>query len=86
MLGARGPNMAIGSACATGTHSIGEAAAIIRRNDADVMIAGGLSGHLTVDHGRLDCMGALSTCNEHPEQASRVRCPPDGFVAPKAPV
>ncbi len=82
MLGARGPNMAIGSACATGTHSVGEAAAIIRRNDADVMIAGGAEAAiLRLTMAGFDCMGAMSTCNEHPEQASRpFDARRDGFV------
>jgi 3-oxoacyl-[acyl-carrier-protein] synthase II len=82
MLGARGPNMAIGSACATGTHSVGEAAAIIRRNDADVMIAGGSEAAiLRLTMAGFDCMGAMSTCNEHPEQASRpFDARRDGFV------
>ena len=39
-LGIQGPNMAISSACATGTHAIGEAFETIRRDDADVMLAG----------------------------------------------
>jgi 3-oxoacyl-[acyl-carrier-protein] synthase II len=82
MLGARGPNLAIGSACATGTHSVGEAAAIIRRNDADVMIAGGAEAAiLRLTMAGFDCMGAMSTCNEHPEQASRpFDARRDGFV------
>jgi 3-oxoacyl-[acyl-carrier-protein] synthase II len=82
ILGARGPNMAIGSACATGTHSVGEAATIIRRNDADVMIAGGAEAAiLRLTMAGFDCMGAMSTCNEHPEQASRpFDARRDGFV------
>jgi 3-oxoacyl-[acyl-carrier-protein] synthase II len=82
MLGARGPNLAIGSACATGSHSIGEAAEIIRRNDADVMIAGGSEAAiLRLTMAGFDCMGAMSTCNEQPEQASRpFDARRDGFV------
>jgi beta-ketoacyl-acyl-carrier-protein synthase II len=43
-LGARGPNFAVVSACATGSHSIGEGAELIRRGDADVVLAGGTEG------------------------------------------
>ncbi len=82
MLGARGPNMGIASACATGAHSVGEAAAMIRRNDADAMIAGGSEAAiLRLTMAGFDCMGAMSTCNEYPEQASRpFDARRDGFV------
>ena len=46
-LGARGPNFGIVSACATGTHAIGEAFHAIRRGDADVMVAGGSEAAIT---------------------------------------
>ncbi len=46
-LGARGPNFGVVSACATGTHALGEAAHAIRRGDADVMIAGGSEASIT---------------------------------------
>src|SRR5207248_4056028 len=45
--GAKGPNFAVSSACATAGHSIGEAAEIIRRGDADVMICGGAEAPIT---------------------------------------
>lgn len=81
-VGARGPNMAIVSACSTGGHNIGEAFETIRRGDADMMITGGsdatvmpllLAGFTT--------MRGLASDNEHPQQA----CKPfdakrDGFV------
>ena len=67
MIGARGPNMAIASACATGTHSIGEAVEIIRRNDADVMIAGGAEAAiLRLTMAGFDSMQATSNCNDDP--------------------
>ncbi len=80
--GARGPNMAIVSACATGGHSIGEAAEIIRRGDADVMIAGGTeAGILPVTLAGFIVMRALASGNGDPTKA----CKPfdlrrEGFV------
>ncbi len=70
--GARGPNQAACTACATGTHAIGDAYEIIRRDDADVMIAGGSEGVITpLCVGGFSAMRALSTRNEEPEKASR---------------
>jgi 3-oxoacyl-[acyl-carrier-protein] synthase II len=70
--GALGPNFAVSSACATGGHAIGEAWEIIRRGDADVMIAGsseaGISPTLV---GGFAAMRALSTRNDDPARASR---------------
>ena len=82
MLGARGPNLAIATACATGTHAVGEAAAIIRRGEADVMIAGGSEAAIVrLAMAGFDVMGALSTCNDQPLAASRpFDARRDGFV------
>ena len=70
--GARGPNMAITSACATGTNVVGEASEIIRRGTADVIFAGSSEAaivELTI--AGLNVMTALSTRNDSPETASR---------------
>ena len=48
MLGARGPNLAVATACATSNHAMGEAAEIIRRGDADVMLTGGSEAAIIV--------------------------------------
>ena len=70
--GMLGPNFAIVSACATGAHAIGEAWETIRRDDADVMLAGGSEAaiHEAVVGG-FAAMRALSTRNDDPEAASR---------------
>jgi 3-oxoacyl-[acyl-carrier-protein] synthase II len=70
--GMLGPNFAIVSACATGAHAIGEAWETIRRDDADVMLAGGTEAaiHEAVVGG-FSSMKALSTRNDDPEKASR---------------
>lgn len=71
-LGAKGPNLSTVTACTTGTHSIGDAAKIIARGDADVMIAGGTESTITpLGVAGFAAMKALSTANEHPEKASR---------------
>jgi 3-oxoacyl-[acyl-carrier-protein] synthase II len=70
--GARGPNFGIVSACATGTHALGEAAHAIRRGDADVMIAGGSEAAITpFAYASFCAMKAMSTRNDAPEKASR---------------
>lgn len=70
--GARGPNFGIVSACATGTHALGEAAHAIRRGDADVMIAGGSEAAITpFAYASFCAMKAMSTRNDAPERASR---------------
>ena len=70
--GARGPNFGVGSACATGTHALGEAAHAIRRGDADVMIAGGSEAAITpFAYASFCAMKAMSTHNAAPEKASR---------------
>ena len=71
-LGARGPNMALATACATGSNAIGEAAEMIRRGTVDVMIAGASEASIVaVAMGGMNVMGALSTRNDDPERASR---------------
>jgi 3-oxoacyl-[acyl-carrier-protein] synthase II len=81
-LGLEGPNMAITSACASGANAIGEAAAMIRRGAADVMIAGGTeSAILPIAIAGFNVMGALSTNNEAGPGANRpFDARRDGFV------
>ncbi len=70
--GMKGPNLSIVTACATGSHSIGEASRIIQYGDADVMIAGGTEANLTpLTVGGFNAMKALSTRNDAPQKASR---------------
>jgi 3-oxoacyl-[acyl-carrier-protein] synthase II len=81
-LGARGPNFGLVSACATGTHALGEAAHTIRRGDADVMIAGGSEAAITpFAYATFSAMKAMSTRNDSPQTASRpFDLDRDGFV------
>lgn len=68
----KGPNIAIVTACTTGTHNIGEAARIIRYGDADVMFAGGAEmATCPMGVGGFSAARALSTRNDSPQQASR---------------
>ncbi len=80
--GAKGPNLSPVSACATGTHSIGDAFRMIQRGDADMVIAGGCES--TVCHmgvGGFAVMKALSERNDDPQGASRpFEKNRDGFV------
>jgi 3-oxoacyl-[acyl-carrier-protein] synthase II len=70
--GARGPNMALATACASGNNAIGEAFEMIRRGAADAMMAGGSEAALVpVAMAGMNVMTALSTRNEDPETASR---------------
>lgn len=80
--GMTGPNFATASACATGGHAIGEASETIRRDDADIMIAGGTeAGIFEVLIGGFAAMRALSTRNDDPPAASRpFDSGRDGFV------
>lgn len=80
--GFQGPNMVIATACAAGNNAIGEAAAMIRRGAADVMLAGGAEAPLLpVIIAGFNATGALSTRNSQPEQASRpFEADRDGFV------
>lgn len=72
MYGLKGPNIAMVTACTTGTHSIGEAARIITYGDADVMVAGGAEMATTpTGLGGFAAVKALSTRNDDPETASR---------------
>jgi 3-oxoacyl-[acyl-carrier-protein] synthase II len=81
-LGLMGPNKAVVSACASGTHAIGDAAALIRAGKADVMIAGGTEA-VVIAFGiaGFAAMRALSRRNDAPEKASRpFDADRDGFV------
>jgi len=80
--GARGPNLATCTACTASAHAVGEAAEIIRRGDADVMIAGGSEAAITpMGVGGFASMRALSTRNAEPARASRpFDKDRDGFV------
>ncbi|MGZ9275807.1 MAG: beta-ketoacyl-ACP synthase II [Candidatus Limnocylindrales bacterium] len=80
--GMTGPNFATVSACATGGHAIGEASEIIRRDDADIMLAGGAEAAIfEVLIGGFAAMRALSTRNDDPAAASRpFDTGRDGFV------
>ena len=80
--GAKGPNSCAVTACATGTHSIGDAFKIIQRGDADAMIAGGAESCICpLGVGGFNAMKALSTRNSEPARASRpFDAQRDGFV------
>jgi len=72
MFGLQGPNLAVVTACSTGTHSIGESARIIEYGDADVMVAGGAEmATSTTGLGGFCAARALSTRNDDPAAASR---------------
>ena len=81
-LGAQGPNLCIATACATATHSIGEAARIIASGDAEVMITGGTESATTpLGLAGFCALKALSTRNDAPERASRpFDAERDGFI------
>jgi 3-oxoacyl-[acyl-carrier-protein] synthase II len=81
--GLRGPNITIATACAAGNNSIGEAAKMIQRGAADVMLAGGAEAPLwPVVIAGFNATGALSTRNDEPAAASRpFDANRDGFVA-----
>jgi 3-oxoacyl-[acyl-carrier-protein] synthase II len=80
--GAKGPNIAPVSACATGTHAIGDAFRMIQRGDADAVIAGGAESTIcSLGIGGFAVMKALSTRNDDPQAASRpFEKSRDGFV------
>jgi 3-oxoacyl-[acyl-carrier-protein] synthase II len=79
---ARGPNLATCTACTASAHAIGEAYEIIKRGDADIMIAGGSEAAITpMGVGGFAAMRALSTRNDEPQRASRpFDRDRDGFV------
>ncbi|HTP03374.1 MAG TPA: beta-ketoacyl-ACP synthase II, partial [Anaerolineales bacterium] len=80
--GARGPNMSLQTACATGTNALGEAAEMIRRGTADIMLVGSSEASIvSLAMAGLNVMTALSTRNDAPEKASRpFDRDRDGFV------
>jgi len=82
LIGAKGPNTTIVTACATGSHSIGDSARIIERGDADVMICGGAEATIRMVGMTGFCaLRAMSTRNDEPERASRpFDVDRDGFV------
>ncbi len=70
--GLKGPNFCVTSACASGTHSIGEALRIIQNGEADVMLTGGAEGAMTpLGVGGFCSLRALTTRNDDPAHASR---------------
>jgi 3-oxoacyl-[acyl-carrier-protein] synthase II len=70
--GYKGPNLSLVSACATGTHSIGDAGRLIEHGDADIMVAGGAEGCVSnIGLGGFCAPRALSTRNDDPQTASR---------------
>jgi len=80
--GAKGPNASVATACAAGTHAIGDAFKIIQRGDADAMIAGGVESTIApTGVAGFISMKALSTRNDEPQKASRpFDRDRDGFV------
>lgn len=82
LLGLKGPNVAIVTACTTGTHCLGDAARMIEYGDADVMVAGGAEAAITeLSVGGFAAARALSTRNDDPTTASRPwDTGRDGFV------
>lgn len=82
LLGARGPNLGIVTACASGCHSIGEAFWMIKRDDADIMVSGGTEATIIeLGVGGFCALKALSTRNDDPQHASRpFDLNRDGFV------
>lgn len=82
LLGAKGPNSSVATACAAGTHAVGDSYKIIKRGGADAMISGGVESVVTPTCiAGFSAMKALSTRNDEPEKASRpFDRDRDGFV------
>lgn len=80
--GAKGPNYTVVTACASGSHSIGNSFRLIQRGDAKAMITGGCEAAITrIAYAGFMAAGALSTNNENPKSASRpFELNRDGFV------
>jgi len=80
--GAKGPNLGIVTACSTGCHSVGESFWMIKRNDADIMIAGGAEASIIpIGFAGFCAMKAMSQNNDDPQHASRpFDLDRDGFV------
>lgn len=80
--GLKGPNSCVATACATGSHAIGDAFKILERGDADVMVSGGTESCITnLGIGGFCALKALSTRNDDPQRASRpFDAQRDGFV------
>ena len=81
-LGAKGPNLSLATACAAGTHAVGEAYKLVRTGAADAMIAGGVESTITPSGiAGFNAMKAISTRNDEPQKASRpFDKDRDGFV------
>jgi len=70
--GIKGPNTCVVTACAAGSHAIGDSYKVIQRGDADIMVAGGTEATITpLSIGGFNSMKAISTNNDEPEKASR---------------
>ncbi len=82
LLGLRGPNSTVVTACATATHAVGDAWHLIRRGDANIMLAGGAEAAIShLAFAGFSAARALSTRNDQPEKASRpFDLERDGFV------
>jgi 3-oxoacyl-[acyl-carrier-protein] synthase II len=80
--GAKGPNLAVQTACAAGTHAVGQAFHMVRSGMADIMVTGGVESVVTpLCVAGFNAMRALSTRNDEPEKASRpFERDRDGFV------
>jgi len=70
--GIKGPNTCVVTACAAGSHAIGDSYKLIQRGDADIVITGGTEATITpLNIGGFNAMKAISTNNDEPEKASR---------------
>ena len=70
--GIKGPNTCVVTACAAGSHAIGDSYKVIQRGDADIMVTGGTEATITpLNIGGFNAMKAISTNNDQPEKASR---------------